>query len=291
MEIRQVKAFLAVATSKSFSKAADELGYSQSAITIQIKQLEKDLGTRLFDRIGKNTSLTYPGQQFYIHANRIIKEVNDVQNVLKAGEELDGNLRIGTIESLCFSDFPYILREFQVRHPKVNISITMDEPEALLDKLSCNEVDIVYFLNQRLYGNTWIKSLEKTEEIVFVSSSKHPKASQKNIPLSNILNETFFLTEKNANYRYALDQFLSSQNQYITPFLEISNTEFILNLVKENLGISFLPKFAILKEYAKGSLAILDIKDFHMKMWKQVVHHKDKWVTREMLEFIELVKS
>lgn len=74
----------------------------------------------------------------------------------------------------------------------------------------------------------------------------------------------------------------------IRPFLEIGNTEFIINLLRANMGVSFLPRFTILSDIESGCLAALNVKDFHMQTWRQIVYHKDKWVTREMNAFIEL---
>ena len=289
MEIRQIQTFLTIADMGSFSKAAEELGYSQSAVTIQIKQLEKELNTQLFDRIGKQISLTYPGKQFLEHANKIIQDIQEAQAALVEPEELNGTLRIGTIESLCFTDFPNIFREFHALYPGVNISVHMNDPDTLLDMLNHNEVDLVYILDQRIYDSNWVKAMEISEDIVFISSVSHPFADRRQIPLEELRQETFFLTEKDANYRYQLDQYLASLSMNITPFLEISDTEFIINMVKDNLGLSFLPRFTAEKSVSRHQLAILDVENFNMHMWRQLIYHKNKWVTREMLAFIEIL--
>ena len=77
----------------------------------------------------------------------------------------------------------------------------------------------------------------------------------------------------------------------IHPFLEIGNTEFIINLLRKNLGVSFLPEFTIHRDIISGELAVLDVRDFYMRTWRQIVYHKDKWVTREMDAFIRLARS
>ena len=85
-----------------------------------------------------------------------------------------------------------------------------------------------------------------------------------------------FLTEKNANYRRALDKYLASKNIELTPFVEISDTEFILKMVELNNGMSFLPKFAIEKSVADGHLAIVDVAEPEIYMYRQIFYHKDK---------------
>ena len=85
-----------------------------------------------------------------------------------------------------------------------------------------------------------------------------------------------------------LDQYLAAQGKEIHPFLEIGNTEFIISLLRKNLGVSFLPEFTIHQDIINGELAVLDVRDFYMRTWRQIVYHKDKWVTREMDAFLRL---
>ena len=112
MELRQLSTFIRVAQFKSFSKAAESLGYSQSAVTVQIRQLEEELHTRLFDRMGKRITLTDPGAQFLSRAYDVLNEVNKARLSVADAGELHGRLHIGTIESLCFAKLPAVLRQF-----------------------------------------------------------------------------------------------------------------------------------------------------------------------------------
>lgn len=291
MELREITTFLQVAQLKSFSKAAKQLGYSQAAVTIQIKQLEKELNVRLFDRIGKQTTLTHQGSVFYQHAASIVRDLENARDAVKETSQLTGRLCIGTIESICASILPGLLQEYHHRYPGVSVSIITDSPETLLDMMNSNTIDIVYFLDKRIYDPKWIKVLEQPEDIVFVSSHKHPFAERKLLDLNEVIAQPFILTEKNASYRFILDQYLASLGREITPFLEIGNTEFIIKLLLANLGLSFLPEFTIHSDITSGELTALPVKDFYMRTWRQIVYHKDKWLTREMSSFIELAKS
>lgn len=295
MELREIQTFLQAAQLKSFSKAAKELGYSQAAVTIQIKNLEEELGIHLFDRIGKQTILTHQGIIFYDHAISIMKDLACAKAAVTETKELSGVLTIGTIESICASIFPSLLDKLHERHPKIKVSIVLDSPDVLLDRMNKNAIDLVYLLDQRIYDHKWEKVLEEPENIVFVSSSEHPCAQKASsgtpLTIEEILSEPFLLTEKDASYRFVLDRYLDAFNQKIDPFLEIGNTEFIINLLKNNAGLSFLPEFSVKNEVTAGSLSILPIKDFHMRIWRQIFYHKDKWVTREMDAFIKLAKE
>lgn len=291
MELREIATFLQVAQLKSFSKAARQLGYSQAAVTIQVKQLEKELKVHLFDRIGKQISLTHQGAVFYRHAANILKDLECAKDAVMEARELAGTLCLGTIESICASIFPPLLKEYHRLYPKVNISIITDSPGTLLEMMNSNAIDIVYFLDKRMYDHKWVKVMEEPEDIVFISSGNHPLAGCRNLDLDQVISQPFILTEKNASYRFILEQYLSAHDMTVRPFLEIGNTEFIIQLLRANMGISFLPGFTVTQDMEAGRLAALDVKDFPMQIWRQLVYHKDKWVTREMHAFIELAKQ
>ena len=289
MEFREISTFLQVAQYQSFSKAARHLGYSQAAVTIQIKQLEQELGVHLFDRIGKQISLTHQGQVFYQYAVSIRNDLEQAKNAVSDPSTLSGKLCLGTIESICASIFPDLLAEYHRLHPEVTISIVTDSPGVLLDRMNENTIDIVYLLDRRIYDNRWCKTLEEPEENIFVASPDHELALVKReLELDEVLRFPFFLTEKDASYRHMLEQYLASINRSVKPFLEIGSTEFIIHMLLKNTGISFLPKFTVQRELQQKQLTALNVRGFQMQTWRQIFYHKDKWVTREMQEFLRL---
>ena len=292
MEFRELSTFLQVAKLQSFSKAAKVLGYSQAAVTIQIKQLEQELGVHLFDRIGKQTSLTHQGSVFYDHAASIMRDIAQAKDAVSHPQKLNGHLCIGTIESICASLFPSLLTEYHKLHPEVNISIRTDSPDQLLEQINGNQLDLVYFMDKRVYDVKWEKVLKEPEEIVFAATADHPLA-QRSEPLSldDVLSYPMVVTEKNASYRLILEQYLAAMGKSLQPYLEIGNTDFILQFLKQNTGITFLPRFTVEKAVSEGYLRILSVKKFSIRTWRQILYHKDKWVTREMAEFIRLAQE
>lgn len=288
MEFRQIQTFIRLAQCRSFSGTALELGYSQSAVTVQIKRLEEELGVRLFDRLGKQVALTHQGESFLVHANKVVRELSQAAENLKTQGRLSGSLKIGTLESLCYAKMPAVLKYFYHNHPDVQVQLTTGSPEELLDMMNHGQVDLVYVLDKPLYHVNWGKALELEEEIVFVTAGNSSLVNGEMKSLADISGETFILTEREANYRKELDWALAELDRRIEPFLEISNPEFIIKLVKEGMGLSFLPWFSVEEEVKSGSLSVLRLSDFHLSMWRQVLYHKDKWMTPEMKEFIRL---
>lgn len=292
MEFRELSTFLQVAKLQSFSKAAKVLGYSQAAVTIQIKQLEQELGVHLFDRIGKQTSLTHQGSIFYEYAASIMRDIAQAKDAVSHPQKLTGNLCIGTIESICSSIFSPLLTEYHRRHPEVNIRIRTDSPDQLLEQINGNQLDLVYFMDKRVYDVKWEKVLEEPEEIVFAATSDHPLVQkEETLSLDEVLSYPMVVTEKNASYRLILEQYLAAMDKSLQPYLEIGNTDFILQFLKQNTGITFLPRFTVEKAVSEGYLHILPVKKFSIRTWRQILYHKDKWVTREMTEFIKLAQE
>ena len=288
MEIRQLQTFVQAAQLESFSKTAEMLGYSQSAITVQMRLLETELNTRIFDRMGKRVVLTPQGREFLKSANKILYEVNKASKSMNEDRELTNPLHVGTIESLCTAKFPRLLSEFHSLHPRVNLQITVDSPEKLIRMMEHNELDLIYILDTPRWDENWVKVMELAEPVVFVASAASRFAGKERLVLDDILQEPFFLTEKHANYRQALDQQLALRRQSISPVLEISDTEFIIRMLELNQGLSFLPYFAVEQDIYKHRIITLDVKDVHISMYRQIFYHKNKFRTREMEEFIRL---
>ena len=288
MEIRQLQTFVQAAQLESFSKTAEMLGYSQSAITVQMRLLETELNTRLFDRMGKKVVLTPQGREFLKSANKILYEVNKASKSMNEDRELTNPLHIGTIESLCTAKFPRILSEFHSLHPRVNLQITIDSPEKLIRMMEHNELDLIYILDTPRWNENWVKVMEFAEPVVFVASAASRFAGKEKLVLDDILQEPFFLTEKHANYRQALDQQLALRRQSISPVLEISDTAFIIRMLELNQGLSFLPYFAVEQDIFKHRITTLEVKDVRISMYRQIFYHKNKFRTREMEEFIRL---
>lgn len=133
--------------------------------------------------------------------------------------------------------------------------------------------------------------MEKREPIVFVTPPDWWGERPVKVKMEELTEEPFFLTEKNENYRRELDAFLEARNLQLTPAVEISNTDFIIRQLKESGGISCLPFFAVEESLRKGELLVLDVEGMKMEMVQQIFYHKSKWKTREMEEFIRLVRE
>ena len=291
MEIRQLATFIRVAQFKSFSRAAESLGYSQSAVTVQIRQLEEELNTRLFDRMGKRIALTDTGERFFSHACDVISQGNQARMSVAATTELHGTLHIGTIESLTCLKLPAVLHRYRQHHPKVSIHITVGEPEELIEQMERGELDMIYVLDEPLYSNNWHKLMEQREEIVFVASASLGEAlGGRELTTEELVQYPFFLTEQD-NYRRVLNRRLAARRCILTPSLECSDTSFLIRMLEIDRGVSFLPWYAVESSVRQGKLVRLSVADCYISLYRQIFCHKEKWRTREMDEFVRFAEQ
>ena len=291
MEIRNLITFVRIAEVRNFSKTAEQLGYSQSAVTMQIKQLEAELQVQLFERIGKKAKLTQAGQRLLPYALDILSAAGKAESIAREPEQISGKLRIGTCESYVISVLPPVFMEMGERCPGVEISTHTAPVPDLIDMLRQNDIDILYFLDEKLYFPEWIKVMERPEDIYFVASSSSPLARMKKIPISRLVEEPLYLTEKGISYRYAMEQTLAAAGYELHPRLEVGNTDVITRFLLKNKGISFLPEYVVQNDVKEGRLAILDTECPRIVMWSQLAYHRNKYVTPQMKLFLEFMQN
>lgn len=292
MEIRQLTTLIRAAQFQSFSKAAESLGYSQSAVTVQIRDLEEELGVKLFDRMSKRVILTPDGERFMTYANSILDDIQNARNAMGEDRELEGRLTIGTLESLCNFRLPDVLRRYRQENPKVAIRVITGSPEEMIEQMERGEVDLICILDEPRYSNNWHKCIEVPEDVVFVCSTMMELPHEGPFLLSELLDQPFLLTEKDANYRRRFDQFLARRHVELVPSLETGDTAFIIRMLEHSTSaISLLPAYAVTDSVAQGRLRILDVSDFRIRMYRQVFYHKDKCCTREMAAYLRLVEE
>lgn len=291
MELRMIGTFLKVAGTQNISKAAEQLGYSQSAVTVQIRQLEKELGTQLFERIGKRISLTERGEEFTEYANEIMRLTNKAMTFANEKDEMEGTLRIGGVESVTTALLPELLHRFHGLYPNVKMQIQSGTTDELMEMAKRNEIDLVFTLDRKICHSEWKRVAEREEKIVFVTLAGTLPQPETTIPIEALVKRPFILTEMGAAYQYELERLLADYELEVTPILEIGNTETIINLLKRGMGYSFLPEFTVQQELETKTLCRVHTNLPQVVMYSQLFYHKSKWVTPQMQKFAELVAA
>ena len=228
MEIQELISFTTIVQQGSFSKASKKLDYCQGSITIHIKNLERELGVQLFDRLGKKVTLTNHGKTFYHHCIKILDDISCAKEAINPSLELNGHLTIGTIDSLCSSIVPRLICKYHQYHPHVSVSITTDTIEGLLKMLKNNDIDFAYLVDKQLLDTDWLKIYQSKEDVSFVASCHHPICKIKHPTIQDILSYPIILTEKDASYRRLLEEKLHENHLEIKPFIQSKNTDLLL---------------------------------------------------------------
>jgi DNA-binding transcriptional LysR family regulator len=292
MENRNVATFIKIAELNNFTKAAHSLGYSQAAVTSQIKQLEAELGAPLFDRIGKRISLTSAGRTFLPYAKRLLQAEQEAIASVREHDELSGTVTIATSSSLAMGTLPANAMEFNSMNPKVRIVIKVsDYVEDLLAKLDHGEADLVFFMaKDELYPGYRIAA-EFPEPIVFVTHPDSPLVGRHKIPIEEVLNEPFIISDSEVGYSYYFDQVIRKRGIDFQPVLEIGSVAAIIDILRRGIGVSFIPLFVVQEALERGELAELNVDFPDIELRSKMIYRSDKWVDPQMDAFLKYVKQ
>ena len=290
MELRNLTTFIHVAELLSFTRAAAELGYSQSTISFQIKQLEEELGCLLFERINHTVTLTERGRELLSYAHRVRALTDEFKEGLLT-EECRGHIHIVTPDSVCEEMLYACYRDFHRRYPHISIKFTTADTAVMFEMLDRNEADAIITLDSHSYRRDYVIAKEAPLAMHFVASADSRFAGQEGLTLGDIAAEPFILTEYGQGYRRVLDKELAKRSLDITPVLEIGRTDIITRLLPGSDMISYLPDFVTEGPVAAGELVYLPVTDMETEIWKQLIYHKNKWLSRSLSAFIEYVKE
>lgn len=291
MELRNLITFIHVAELGSFTKAADQLGYSQSTISFQIKQLEEELGCLLFERINHTITLTEKGHELISYAHQIRALTDEFRENLTQESDYSGHIHIVTPDSVCEEMIYTHYIDFHNKYPSISIRFTTADTSVMFDMLDHNEADAIITLDSHTYRRDYVIAKEKPLSMHFVTNARSEFVHKRNLSIQDIINEPFILTECGQGYRRVFDKELAKHSLEITPVLEIGRTDIITSILAQSDMISYLPDFVTTPLIASGQLCYLDVCDVNIEIWKQLIYHKNKWISKSLKAFIDYVKT
>lgn len=292
MDMKNINTFIYTAELGSFTKAAELLGYSQSTVSFQIRQLEEELGTVLFERINRTVTLTDRGKEILRYAHRMKQLAGEMQEMVQPKQEVRGHLRIAMSDSLCEEIAEKLFVLLQRKYPEVTMKIVIAGTDEMFRLLNQNQVDFVYTLDRHIYHSDYVIVTENQEAVHFVTGYQNSLNGKKQIPLQELICQPFILTEKEMSYRRMLSEYLASCSLEIQPVFEVGNTELICRMLEKNTSaISLLPDYVTEKAVQEKRLVRLDVKEFQLDIWKQLLYHRDKWISPQMQAFMNVIKE
>ena len=291
MELMNLITFIHVAELGSFTKAAEQLGYSQSTISFQIKQLEDELECLLFERINHTITLTQRGHELVSYAHKIRALTDEFKDSLIEEDSYKGHIHIVMPDSVCEEMTNNHYLDLYKRYPHISVKITTADTDVMMDMLDHNEADIIITLDSHTYNKDYIIADEMNLPVHFVTGATSKLAKKKGLKITDIINEPFILTEYGQGYRRVFDRELAKKSLEITPALEIGRTDIITSVISQSDMISYLPDFVTRPFVDDGRLCYLDVCDIATDIWKQLIYHKNKWMSKALRTVIEYIKS
>lgn len=287
MEIRHLVSFLQLAMLQSFTKAGESLGYSQANISLQIRQLENELGVPLFDRIGKTAHLTQYGQMLVPYAQAIVSTTTTIENMFREKENLGGNLRVGFTESLFECLFEGTLLSFHREFPLVTVEVSVDSTSALLKMLHSGQLDIVCLISNDLVDPDILYWDTIECKILIVSNNDHPLTSRLKLDPGDLDGQDFVLMEDAAPYVLEFNHWLQDEEIEIHPYIKVQIPYGAKQLLKKTDILSLLPDFIVKDEILAGKITQLPIEGFAQSQYVQFLTHKNKVLTPQIEGFLE----
>jgi DNA-binding transcriptional LysR family regulator len=256
--IRQLRTFAAVARHQSFARAAAELHLTAPAVSMQIKELEDDIGLPLFERAARNVSLTMPGEYLLVYVRRILatlKEAEDAMARLKGAET--GRITIGMVSTAKYF-LPRLLAKFRAEHRGVEMQISVGNREQLAKQLRDAEVDLAVMGRPPRELDTRGEPFAAHPHGI-VAAPEHPLASKRGIPPSALGAEEFIVREPGSGTRAAMEIFFREHRIAPPQIMEMSSNETIKQAVIANMGLAFLSLHTCGLELETKQLVALDV--------------------------------
>lgn len=259
MNIENIEAFVYINHYGSFNKAAEVLYISQPTVTARIQSLERELDCRVFDRLGKQISLTEKGKQFLPYAQQILQIYQNGKYQVQAKGHIPNELRIGSTVSVSNYLMPHLMLHLKHRYPQITIKLTTASTEVLIDKLKSKELDLAFI---RKVVNPAIQAFPFCEDPIslYVQEGHHLAKAQR-ASLEDIRQETLVFFECGSLDWMRLHRVFESMEQPPKIEYQVDNLETAKKLVLKKAGICFLPALSVQEEVAAGTLVRVDIAE------------------------------
>lgn len=275
LTLRQLQIFVVAARNLSYARAAEELHLSPPAVSMQLRQLEDNIGLPLFERIGRGVTLTDAGEMLVHHALRILGEIKDAESNLQAllGAEV-GHISVGLVSTAKYF-MPKLLAQFSQENPGVEVHFTVGNRENLLQKLQDNAIDLA------VMGRTSVEIDARADPLanhpyVVIGPADHPLRDARRFDLHELRDETFLLREEGSGSRRVAEEMFKNHLFQPARSISLGSNETIKQAVMAGMGVSLLSMHTLPLELKTGDLRILDVVGTPIERTWYVVHMNSK---------------
>ncbi|MDQ0496515.1 LysR family transcriptional regulator [Paenibacillus brasilensis] len=290
MDIKQLQTFRKLAQELSFTRTAEALSYAASTVTVQIQSLEEELRQPLFERRGKTVTLTEPGIQFSLYAEKVLALLDEAKAVLAHGEHPAGMLIIGALDTLCAYRMPPVINRLHERYPNIELVFRAGVCPDLTRALA-QELDAALVLDLQLSDEQLVVEVLREEEILIVANKKHPLSLKEIVGPQDLKDVMLLMTRPTCRYRQLFTYLLAEHGVPLNRKMEFDSIEAIKQCAISGLGVAVLPQMAVAAEIEKGLLQPLNLEGHSTKLYTQVVFHKDKWISPALRVFLDEIRD
>ena len=280
--------FETVARHLHFTRAAEELGTTQPSVSMQVKQLEDNLGVSLFEQLGKRVYLTEAGQEVYRYCRSISQHLTEAETVLDRFRGTDSgklNLCVGRTAKYFV---PQLLAVFRQRHEEIFVHLEVAGRQQLLRRLADNACDLAIMgtppEDQDLVAEPFLK-----DPLVLIAAPDHPLAPVRALPLSRLAQEPFLMREPDSETRNTVERFFAQQGVAMTTSMVINSNEAVKRCVQAGLGLAVVPLHSVALEVEARRLAVLDVAAMPLQRSWYLVHRQGKRFSRIAEAFKDFV--
>ena len=289
--LNQLKYFYIVAKTKSYTKAARELFLTEPAVHMQLRSLERSLGSKLLNRNGKELELTESGKVLYGYAEKVFHLIQEAVSKVTLLENLDGGyLRLGTVKALAQHFMPFIISSFHKRYPEIRIVLNEDNSYDVVDGIVNGRDDIG--IVGRVPYPPLVNAIPFTELEMFIAVSPTSKLSQKkDISIYELVDEPLICRTTRAATRLRIEEAFKKRGLKPLVIVEVENVELIAKLVKQGEGYSVLSELCLQEETKTGKLVRLRLKEERILLDIDVIYKKDETLPITASAFLRFLQE
>ena len=292
MEIRQLRAFVAIAEARTFTAGAKRVNVTQAAISMQIRQLEEEVGLQLFTRTPRCVILTQAGEHLLQRARKILREHDAaLAEIAELGGVEHGRLRIGSASAeFATGQLPSILGKLKESFPNAEMSVCAGTSQTLVEKIRHGDIDIA-FVSLPVTNSSITTELLYSDEIVAIGHPDHPLAKQKTIAAATLAEQNLILGERGGNTRRMIDDFFHAAGLRPNVVMELSRQEAINQMVENGLGVGTAGAKAIAGEVAEKRVVSWQIEGARINWDLGLARLRGGYYSPIAKTFVELCKE
>jgi LysR family transcriptional regulator, low CO2-responsive transcriptional regulator len=292
MTFRQLEIFLAVARAKNYTRAAETLHVSQSTLSQHVLELERELGVRLFDRLGRAVTLTEGGRLLEEHATRIATTVASARRAIDELKGLErGSLVIGGSTTPGIYVLPGIVAAFRRRYPGIDVSLQIANSQVIEERIRADTVDLGVVGGHVLGTRERCVATGLLDELLLIVPPRHPWAKRREIAPPELADVPLLMREQGSATRLVTERTLRQAGVKFTAVMQLDHIEAIKQAVMAGLGLAFVSRYAVRGEIEGRRLCGLRLKGLRVLRHFHVIHNEARTLTASGRAFMELLEA